>query len=109
MSNWQYEIDLKDEWDKAKERKLQAFELASIVSKKLTTLKQRIIKRFGESSDIIYEFQAVIDEFESFVQDKDEDFDDFDSVMANLYNLADTIVGDPKKWPPDKLFWINTI
>jgi len=78
MTNWKYRINLKKEWQNAKDGKLTAHELGEIVATKIKKLPVY-------NSDV--DLQYIADNFENL--GKQSSFDDFDIEMEDLYNWAD--------------------
>jgi len=103
MADWRLKIDLSDFWHKyPDEITLQE------VSKKLIfvlgNLKKIVAKRFPDYLD---ELESIIDDFQPFVEDETMHVDDFDYVLSNLYDWADTHLDD-KSFGGKKLCWIDT-
>ncbi len=51
--------------------------------------------------------EEIVDQFERIYSDEDE-VDEFDFVMADLYDWADSEVVPLNKWPPNRLCWVET-
>ena len=96
MSNWKFNLNLKDVWDRPNEMTIQ--DLGKIISERLEKLAEKLPETYKEKAlDIAADFKSV-----------DEDAEEFDNYMSDLYDLGDTIIGDVNAWPPHKLIWIAT-
>ena len=82
--NWLYRVNIRDEWEAAKDGKLPLPELGCIIADRVKAVYQ-------EPDD---ELEELIDELEDF----EGDCDDFDNVMDRLWDWAD-----------DRLVWIGVI
>lgn len=92
MANWQYRLDIKDEYDEAKAGTLKPHEMAHRIAAK--------IKALGPWGIMLAD---IVDQFESM--DERDTFDDTDLVMDQLYDWGDQRVGP--RWD-DKMCWIAT-
>jgi hypothetical protein len=73
-------------------------ELGNIVGARLEKLSDRLPPHYQEQAlEIAANFKAV-----------DEDADEFDEYMNELYDLGDTITHNAHSSMPDKLIWIAT-
>ncbi|TRZ83698.1 hypothetical protein D4R86_00260 [bacterium] len=107
MANWQTKLNISDIWNKAKNKEITTADLSKEIAKKLSALQTRLPKSIAEDESLVEEMTCLIEEFESASTDPDMDVDDFDSIMASLYDWADTSIND--EWPSKKVCWINTI
>lgn len=95
MASWKYILDIKTEWEQCKENKITVQELGKIISKKLIEVSSSM------SDDLKYEAEDIAECFNSV-----EDVEDFDSLMNDLYDFADTIIVEG--WSETRLMWVNT-
>ena len=101
MANWQRKLNLKDVWNKSTEDgDMTVQELAGVISKRLKALRP-----LGDDG-VDVERDEIADEFEGLSEDPDADTNDFDNVMASLYDWGDMALDN--NWPPKKVCWIAT-
>ena len=100
MSDWQHKLELKDLHNKYRAGELTPEALGKEVSKRLTALIER--NRPPISEDLLSEAEDIASEFENGI----EEVDDYDNVLARLYDWADTSLDG--KFGGKKLCWINT-
>jgi hypothetical protein len=102
MADWKYKLNIRDDWQRAKESEIHFSELAGIIAKKLRAFK------IPEHEDL--ELWEVIDRFEEIAQHPEEhEVADFDWVMRDLYDWADTEVPPLGKWPPNRKCWVGVL
>ena len=102
MSDWQYMIHFKEEWDKWPDE-VSTQELSKIIAKKLRELD-------CPTPDDIYDKRfEIAEEFEILAcdPDLDVDTDDFDYIMEMLYDWGDTSLDD--HFNGKKVCWIGAI
>jgi hypothetical protein len=85
MANWKQTLNISAEWALAKNHEITPQELARKIADKLIKL---------ETDPFLEE---IIDQFEDLAEAEDVTFNDFDYIMAELYNWADS-----------NLVWIKT-
>ncbi len=85
MANWKQTLNISAEWALAKNHEITPQELARQIAVKL--------KNFKED----WRLEDIIIWFEDFSEDEELTFNDFDYIMAELYNWADS-----------NLVWIKT-
>ena len=95
MSNWQNELYLKDLWDKFDDGEMTTQEVAKEVG-----LRIRKLRCFRKYED---ELEEIAMEFESC-----ELKAEFNSVLEELYDWADTCLPTPKGQMQKKICWIKT-
>ena len=95
MSKWVNRLDLKDLWVKRNEGKLTIQELGKQVARRIR--KMPVYKKYEE------ELEDIADSF-----DYVEDVEEFDDVLAQLYDWADCPLYTPKGYMPRKTCWIST-
>lgn len=102
MANWQMKLEIKDFYHKFPDE-LSIQEVAKLMSErideKLPFIKAHFLDYFEEIEEISIQFSDLA-EYE------DADADDFDYIMEDLYNWADTSLDG--KWGGKKLMWIET-
>lgn len=97
MANWQRRLDIRDVWDKDK---MTVQELAAVIANRLKALNP-----FGDEY-IDNQREELVDEFQSFSEDKEGTKGEFDSLMSELYDWGD--ISLDSAWPPKKVCWIST-
>ena len=90
MANWQYTLDIKDEYKEARAETLQPHEMAHRIATKIRALPVHSIY------DIINQFEAL---------SEGATFDDTDEIMEQLYDWGNQWVGPGRA---DKKCWIST-
>jgi hypothetical protein len=93
MAQWVRKLRIKEEWEQAKDGSLSVKRLADIIVRKLN--------RFNLSDDL--ELQGIIDDMEML--NDDAATEDFDYIMQNLYDWADTPLDN--EWNGKKNCWIE--
>ena len=102
MSNWQFELDFIDLWASFKEDKLTSSQVGIEVAKKLRTLLPKLRKGLL-NQDYIKELDNIAIGFDNI-----EDMEDFDNVLEQLYDWADTSLPTPKGQMQRNICWIKT-
>lgn len=101
MTKWQRKLLLNPEWDQAQDKKITAQELAKSVATKLLSLKP-FKPEFERVND---ERTELAEEFSDVAADPNATLDDFNYVMAALYDWGDqTLDGG---WNGRKVCWID--
>lgn len=101
MANWQRTLDLVDVFDKAYAREITVQELVTHVATRLEALTPFHIHRIEE------EKVRLVEEFREIADDPSAEFSDFDALLHDLYDWADTPVGGA--FPDTKrACWIKT-
>lgn len=101
MADWQRTLHIEEEWNEAKDDKIDIWTLAKTVADKL-----RKLAPFPGFDDINDERDSIADELEGFAEDPDGDKDDFDCIMTRLYDWADTPLDS--NWNGKKVCWVKT-
>ena len=91
MANWTHRIELKQEWQAAKDGEITIQQLARVVYTKIVKLD--VYETDMELFDLAENFDALAD-------DADATADDFDYVWNDLYDWADQRV------PGGKMCWV---
>lgn len=95
MANWQRTLNLKDVWD-TKEVLL----IAKTISDRLRGLRPL------DNEHIDYQRQELVEQFADLADDTSSDRGDFDNLMSDLYDWADTPLD--REWNGKKVCWIAT-
>ena len=92
MADWQYKLEIKEDWDRRLNLEITTQELAEIIANKLRELD-------CPEDDIYDERFSIAEEFEILSNDKSPDFDDddFNYVMDMLYDWGDIDLGFGRK------------
>ena len=98
MPNWQYKLDLKDLWEKYDKGELTPQEGGKEVAKRLQNLIPLLPTQFQDEAN------KIADAFEIEI----DDIDDFDRILNDLYDLADTPLSTPTGQMQRKLMWVAT-
>ncbi len=85
MANWKQTLNISAEWALAKNHEITPQELARQIADKLKNLKED------------WQLEDIESQFEDFSGDEELTFNDFDYIMAELYDWADS-----------NLVWIKT-
>jgi hypothetical protein len=105
MAQWQLKVDFKDIFDKYKSDEIGVVELSSSVAERLEKLIPEVETKFP---DYLTELEDIVDCFRCLSEQGDADIDDFDDVLADLYDWADSpIYGDSVFGK--KLCWVKTV
>ena len=96
MSNWVNRLDLKDLWKARDEASLTVEEVAKEIAKRIRKL--RCYKKYEETLEEI----AVQFEYCS------ESVEEFDGILSDLYDWADTCLFTPRGQIQRKMCWVAT-
>ena len=94
---WQHTLHIGDIWQAATDRTITPQEAAERIAKRLENLK------VGDHYNVDKMF--VAEGFRDLAGDTTSNWSDFDEVMEDLYDWADTPVGEG--WPMPKLCWVD--
>lgn len=103
MANWQNRLELKDLWKHHEEGTKTVQEIAKEIAKRLEKLQKKLEKS-KELKEYGYELDDIIATFEFC----NEDVEEFDQCLDDLYNWADTPLPTKKGMMQRKLCWIAT-
>lgn len=95
MAQWERVLDITEDWESSKEGKIPIYLLAKVIADKL--------KAFKISED--YDYDYLIELFETFYDDEETDVDEFDYCMEKLYDWADTRLDGT--WNGKKNCWVK--
>lgn len=101
MANWQRRLKLTPEWDQAQEGEISIQTLARVTAKRLRSLAPFENAELDEARD------EIAEQFEAIADDADADTGDYDNVMADLYDWADTRL-DGEGFGGKKVCWVET-
>ena len=96
MSNWLNRLELKDLWKAMDKNEITIQQLAKQVAKRI-----RRLKCYKANEEILEELAYNFENCE-------EDVEEFDNWLSELYDFGDTPTGDYNGTIADKLCWINT-
>ena len=96
MSKWVNRLDLKDLWKAEDEGKLTIQQVAKQVARRIR--KMHCYKKYEEElEDIAISFEICSD-----------DVEEFDSILSDLYDWADTPLFTPRGQMQRKMCWVAT-
>lgn len=101
MAKWQRTLKLNPQMQAFRNGEITLKELSASVAEKL-----RKVREFGVPG-IDEEREEIADAFDGLAEDVEADADDFDNVLARLYDWADSSLDD--KWNGKKVCWADTI
>jgi hypothetical protein len=82
MAQWNYKLDVKEPWRQRQEGEITIQQLAATVAK-------RLVKVDFRDEDINFDRDDFVDELLGLSEDTSATADDFDDVLARLYDFAD--------------------
>ena len=101
MANWQLKLQLGDVYRK----ELPIPVLAGIVAERLAALKITALMLMA-ASDLEELRDSIVEGFRLVAANHGANADDFDEVMEQLYNWADTELDD--HWHGKRVCWVET-
>ena len=97
MSQWVNRLDLKDLWNLREEEKITIQEMGKKIAERIKKMKC-----YKDEEETL---EPIVDGFECM----DEDVEEFDYILAELYDWGDQLVEKGKTWSMDKkMCWIAT-
>ncbi len=96
MSNWINRLNLKDLWKARAKGELTIQELGKRIARRIEKL--HCYDRYKD------DLQTIVMDFEIV----DEDVEEFDNILEELYDWADTPLSTPKGQMQRKMCWIAT-
>ena len=107
MAHWVKKIDLKDVWNKAENEEISILELTKVIVERISVIHYS--KKDSESFEKLnQDLEEIIGWFEDLIEDENEDADEFDSVLSELYDFGDRTISNNKPFhDADKALWIN--
>jgi len=100
VANWINKLNLSYVWDKANDYEISVQELARITAERLSNINKWL------DEDLIWLRDNLVDEFETIAEDEEAGLADFNYVMQDLYDWADTPLDS--NWAGKKVCWIET-
>lgn len=101
MAQWQSTLDLKDVWGQYDTADISIQELSKVISERLLKLKPISTQFVLQGRD------DLVEDFDDLSHDEGADVDDFDDIMARLYDWGDIrLSGDILSGK--KVCWIKT-
>ena len=82
MGQWNYKLDVKEPWRQRQEGEITIQQLAATVAK-------RLVKVDFHDEDINFDRDDFVDELLGLSETLSATADDFDDVLARLYDFAD--------------------
>lgn len=84
MAQWNYKLDMKEPWRQRQEGEITIQQLAATFAKRLAKVDFK-----DEIGDVNFDRDNFVDEFEGLSEDTTASTDDFDDVLARIYDFAD--------------------
>lgn len=81
MVRWDYEIDIKEEWKKTKEKEMSISDLCNVIISKIETKLKKIDS---------FDKEDLLEEFKMLAEDMNADVEDFDELWDQFYDFCDT-------------------
>lgn len=100
MANWQSKLDIRDVWNQAQDNEISVQELAGTMADRLVDIKP------CKDEELIDERDEIIDELRCLAEEETASKDEFDYIMASLYDWADTPLDN--EFAGKKACWIWT-
>lgn len=116
MANWQFSLDLKDAWKKHDEGEMSIVDVAKAIAtrgkglvveiKVRADIAKRTDEEFSESlKDMARTLeQDILPMFEELVETENDDVEEFDNALEDLYDWADEPLGFGRK-----MCWVSTV
>lgn len=99
MANWLHKLDIKEEWEDCADDKISFRVLAGVIADKLSKIDFK-------NEDFNFERDDIVFNFRDLAKDDKARVGEFDSLMDELYDFADTELDD--NFNGDKLLWVGT-
>lgn len=105
MTVWVTTLNLSDVWkDQNEEGIVDTVAIAEVICNRLPKLDNKLFDEFT-----IQERDIIVDDFLNFFENGDNDIEEFDYLMGNLYDWADGIVGETEDFfNRKKRCWVKT-
>jgi len=101
MARWQRRLEIAEDWKAAQEKTISTQELAKRLSVKLTALRPITDDEYLEEQRL-----EMAENFKAFGEGSEGSVDEFDCMMSELYDWADTPLDD--QFGGNKLCWVAT-
>lgn len=105
MPDWNRQLDITDIAKAYRADEIGVKELCAKVGKRVLAIRDF----GGEHEDLDDERREIGEEFEYIGTQEDTEIDDFDAVLSNLYDWADTPLGPPAGSRTPKACWVKPI
>lgn len=103
MAKWQRTLDVRDIWEKRDKGEISIQEMSKIMAERLNLLAD------FKDDDIDDAKESIIEEFECLSDYKDATVGDFDDILSDLYDWADTTLDYSKPFcERKKVCWVKT-
>ena len=96
MSDWQNRLDLKDLWKARRENDMPVQDMAKQVAIRIRKMK------------CYKDYEDKLDDIATEFEECDENVGEFDGILEELYDWADTPLETPKGEMQKKICWIAT-
>ncbi len=90
MTDWQRTLNLLPEWERAQDNEISPQQMAGVISKRLLDLEPFSGDDFG----IDHERVVMAEAFEDLSTGTEAGAEEFDALMSDLYDWADTRLDD---------------
>ena len=105
MADWQRTLNLLPEWKQTQDGKISPSDMAGVISKRLLDLRPFGGDEFG----VDHERVVMAEAFEDLSTDAEVDTEEFDALMSDLYDWADTRLDDGVGFfGAQKACWVKT-
>jgi len=106
MTQWQRTLNLLPEWSEASDDELSLKNLSKVIADRL----ENLVPFTGDLEYIEDEKEILIEDFRNLADSDDEDVEEFDYFMENLYDWGDMVINVNKNNPlhAKKVCWIKT-
>ena len=106
MAYWQRTLNLLPEWKQAQGGAISSQQMAGVISARLLGLRPFGGNDFG----VDYEREEIAERFEDLSTDVDAHVEEFDDLMSELYDWADTLLDGTggKVFGAKKACWVKT-
>jgi hypothetical protein len=107
VANWQRTLNLTPQWEMATEEGITTSHLARVISERLAELEAFDL----DNEDDINELRDdLVDDFKKFSEGGTDDQEEFNFLMAELYDWGDLQVGESTSFfNQKKVCWVKTI
>lgn len=120
MADWQFKLELKDAWKKHDDGEMSIVDVAKTVAERSKALVIEVRERVKNPRNVVDRIISkdlehlaclletdIIPMFEELVDTENDDADDFDYALENLYDWADTSLDN--EWGGKKMCWVSTV
>lgn len=106
MPKWCLTLDIKDAFQQALNDEISSIQLAGVIADRLEKLN---IPSAAKDMEVLLEMdqEELVDRFRYYFEDGIDDIHEFDGIMYDLYNWADTQLSG-NFFDAVKLCWVKT-